>query len=204
MTIKKDVYSKHVMNVEAGKIIFSEGDDAKGVMFIIISGEVEIAKRTSVETSKTLIILKKGDIFGEMGIIERKPRSATAIALSATKLLSLDQGLFFNMIEHNSDFAVKVVKILSERLRRTNSLIQSLVSSSREAIVQAGAKEYAKTHGLDSVKGRRVNRDKFLAWATNHIGLPEKEIQEGLSHLINRSLLARGAAPGEFVIPLGK
>ncbi len=204
MTIRKDLYSQHVRTVESGKIIFSEGDDSMGEMFIIISGEVEISKRTSLETSKTLIVLKKGDIFGEMGVIEKKPRSATAIALSETKLLSLDKGLFFTMIERNSDFAVKVVKILSERIRRTNLMLQSLATSSKDSIVLAGAKEFASTRGIDSVKGRRVNRDKFLAWATNHIGLPEKDIQEGISYLINRGHLARGAMPGEFVIPRGK
>jgi CRP-like cAMP-binding protein len=203
MTIKKDVYSQHVSTVPAGKIIFSEGDFGSE-MYVIIQGEVEISKRTSMETSKTLIVLKKGDIFGEMAVIERKPRSATAIALSDVKLLALDQSLFFSMIERNSDFAVKVVKVLSERIRRSNSLIQALSTSNRESIIMAGVKEFSSTHGTDSVKGRRFSRDKFIAWGTNHIGLSDKEIQEGIAHLVSRDVLALGAVPGELVLPKGK
>jgi CRP/FNR family transcriptional regulator, cyclic AMP receptor protein len=203
MTIRKDVYSQHVHMIDQGKIIFSEGDPATE-MYIIIKGEVEISKRTSLETSKTLIVLKEGDIFGEMAIIEKKTRSATAIAVVSTKLLALDETLFFSMIERNSDFAVKVVRILSERIRRANSLIQALSSTNREALIMSGLKEFAIVHSTDSIKGRRVNKEKFILWATNHIGFPEKDIQEGLGRLTTKGTLSLGALPGEIVIPKGK
>jgi CRP-like cAMP-binding protein len=200
MTIRKDVYSKHVKTIPAGKIIFSEGDPAQE-MFIIIQGEVEISKRTSMETSKTLIVLKQGDIFGEMAIIEAKPRSATAIAATDARVLSLDESLFFSMIEKNADFASKVVRILSERIRRANSIIQALSSSNRESIVFAGVKDFSLAHGIESIKGKRVNREKFVLWATHHIGLSEKEIGESIARLVSRDAIVLGSTPGELILP---
>lgn len=187
-------------SVPAGKLIFTEGEIGEE-MYIIIEGEVEISKRTSVETSKTLIVLKKGDIFGEMSLIEKKPRSATAIATAPTRLLSMDESLFFPMIEKNPDFAVKIVRILSERIRRSNSLIQALASTNREALIYSGLKDYAQANGIDSFKGQRIVRDKFILWSTHHIGLSEREVSDGISQLLAKGVVLLAATPGELVLP---
>lgn len=200
MTIRKEVFAKYVLSVPQGKIIFSEGEQGEE-LFVIIEGEVEISKRTSLETSKTLIILKAGDIFGEMAVIERKPRSATAIASKPCKLLAMDESLFFKMIEGNPDFAAKMVRMLSERIRRSNVLIQNLASSNRESLVMSGFKDYARAEGIDSVRGRRVVKSKFILWATHHIGLPDQEIQLHLSQMVARGQLLSGAVPGEILLP---
>ncbi len=200
MTIRKEIYAKHMRSVPAGKLIFTEGEIGEE-MYIIIEGEVEISKRTSVETSKTLIVLKKGDIFGEMSLIEKKPRSATAIATAPTRLLSMDESLFFPMIEKNPDFAVKIVRILSERIRRSNSLIQALASTNREALIYSGLKDYAQANGIDSFKGQRIVRDKFILWSTHHIGLSEREVSDGISQLLAKGVVLLAATPGELVLP---
>lgn len=200
MTIRKEVYSKHVRTVPAGKIIFSENDSGEE-MFIIIEGEVEISKRTSLETSKTLINLKSGDIFGEMAIIEKKPRSATAIATTQSRLLSMDEGLFFSMIENNPDFAVKIVRVLSERIRRSNSLIQAMASTNREALIYSSLKDYSQGNSIDSFKGKRIGRDKFILWSTHHIGLSEREVSEGIAQLLAKNVILLAATPGEIILP---
>jgi CRP-like cAMP-binding protein len=182
MTIRKDLYDRRMVDVRAGKVIFSEGDPGTET-FILISGAVEISKRTSLSTSKTLITLKPGDIFGEMAIIEQMPRSATAIAVKDSRLLSLDESLFFQMIEKNPDFAVKVVKILCERIRRTNATIQQLSSANRETRIIQGLKE-----------------GKFIQWACAHIGMGDWDVAEGLQTLIEKKYLRRGAKPEEYVL----
>jgi CRP-like cAMP-binding protein len=199
MIIHKETYEKHMLSVPKGKLVFTENDPATE-MFIIIEGEVEISKRTSLETSKTLIVLHGGDIFGEMAIIEKKPRSATAIALKDTKLLCLDESLFFSMIEKNPDFAVKIVKILSERVRRSNLLIQSLSGSSRESLVMNGLYEYAEREGIGSVKGTRISRDKFIAWGTHHLGLQAIEIVQLLRTLVTKKKVLLSTTPGELIL----
>jgi CRP/FNR family transcriptional regulator, cyclic AMP receptor protein len=203
MTIRKEIYTKHVSVVPAGKIVFSEGDPGDA-MYIIIQGEIEISKRTSLETSKTLITLKAGDIFGEMAVIEKKPRSATAIATQESRLLYMDENLFFTMIEKNPDFAVKIVRVLSERIRRSNSLIQALSSTNREALVLSGIKDYSLANGVASIKGHRIQRDKFILWATHHIGLSEREVSEAIHQLIAKGIIRLAATPGEMILPVPK
>ena len=65
MKVSKTIYDKHVRTYPAGEMIFREHAPGKE-MFIIIDGKVEITKSTTGGSSKTLIELARGDIFGEM------------------------------------------------------------------------------------------------------------------------------------------
>jgi CRP-like cAMP-binding protein len=200
MTIRREVYEKHVVSVAEGRIIFSEGEEG-AQMFVIIDGEVEIVKKTSKETSKTLITLKKGDIFGEMALIDDLPRSATAIAKKPGKLLVMDETLFYSMARNNADFAFKMIKVLSERIRKSNETISKLASDNRDVRTLKGLTEYGAEQGKPSVHGLRIERAAFAAWAEHHLGLLSSEAQTALDALIKKQAILAGAVAGEVVLP---
>jgi CRP-like cAMP-binding protein len=107
----------------AGTIVFSEGDLGL-TMYVIESGEVEISKRIG-EESRVLATLEKGDFFGEMCMLEDEfPRSATAIATSDVDAVIIDQSAFTYILRHNPEIAVRMMRKLAVRLRRTNQLIE--------------------------------------------------------------------------------
>lgn len=200
MTIRKEIYEKHVVGVSEGRVIFNEGD-AGSQMYVIIEGEVEIVKRTSLETSKTLTTLKKGDLFGEMALIDAMPRSATAIAKKNGKLLVMDEALFYSLARNNADFAFKMIKVLSERIRKSNETISKLASDNREVRTLKGLAEYGAENGKMSLNGLRVQRANFARWAEHHLGLRTTEVQGALDALIAKKSLQTGAAEGEVVLP---
>ncbi|MCK7521394.1 MAG: cyclic nucleotide-binding domain-containing protein [Ignavibacteriales bacterium] len=68
---------------QGGETIFEENDTGNSLL-VILSGEVRITQRANVSGEETLTVLKKGDFFGEMALLEDLPRSATAIAHSDT------------------------------------------------------------------------------------------------------------------------
>ena len=106
-------------NYNAGDIIFNAGSIALE-MFVIKSGEVEI-----IYNEQVLETLKEGDIFGEMALIDDKPRSATAIAKVDCKIVPIDKERFSFLIQQSSfgsDFALHVMKIMAERIRKVNYL----------------------------------------------------------------------------------
>jgi CRP-like cAMP-binding protein len=200
MTIRKEVYEKHVVSVAEGRVVFSEGDQGSE-MYVIIDGEIEIVKRTSLETSKTLTTLKKGDIFGEMALIDELPRSATAIAKKPGKLLVMDEALFYSLARNNADFAFKMIKVLSERIRKSNDTISRLATENRDVRALKGLAEYAAESGKPSVNGLRVDRLAFARWAEHHLGLRSTEAQQAVDALVAKKAIAPGAAPGEVVLP---
>jgi CRP/FNR family cyclic AMP-dependent transcriptional regulator len=192
MKIDKSTFENHVRFFENGEVIFRENEPG-GEMFLIIQGTVEIRKATGPSSSKTLISLAKGDLFGEMAIIEKKPRSASAVAVEPTKLLGINEKLYDSMIGSNPDFARKMNRVLSERIRKSNAIIQHVMSTNKQNQLWAGLLEFAHDHGISTFKGSRVNVSEFTQWALEHIGMPEKDIEIILAAMLKREIITYSA-----------
>ncbi len=100
------------------EIIFQQGERSK-YAYIIESGKVGIYKENKYGKKSLIGILKKSDLFGEMGLIDKYPRSATAIAMEKSRLTLVDESRFSFLCEHNPKFIVTLIKTLSSRLRDT-------------------------------------------------------------------------------------
>lgn len=199
MKITKNIYQKYVKTFEPEQVLFREGEHGD-MMFIIIQGEVEIRKRTSAKAFKTLVTFHEGDIFGEMALIEKKPRSATAIALKPCRMLVMNEVLLDTMIENNPDFAKKMIRILSERIRKANLIIQNMAGTNRQNQIFSGLKQYAKEKGTSTFKGHRVRLSEFLEWARNRLGISEKEISQTIAVLLKRKVVTPSALGKEEII----
>ncbi len=100
-----------VRDVPAGTVIFEQG--STGVeMFGIIEGEVEV--RTPSGSTRTLTA---DDTFGEMSIVDGTPRSATAVAVTDTKLAVIDRKMFLFLVHETPTFALQVMSSIADRLR---------------------------------------------------------------------------------------
>ena len=192
MKIDKSTFENHVRFFENGEVIFRE-DEPGNEMYLIIQGAVEIRKATGASSSKTLISLGKGDLFGEMAIIEKKPRSASAVAVEPTKLLRINEKLYDSMIGSNPDFARKMSRVLSERIRKSNAIIQHVMSTNKQNQLWAGLMEFSKEHGVSTFKGSRVSLEEFKQWASEHLGMSEKDIEFILTAMIKREIITYSA-----------
>lgn len=110
-----------VRKYKKGDVIFEEGEVARD-MHLVMSGQVRIFKGKSEANSFVILILKRGDIFGEMGIIDGGPRSATAVAETDCQTLVLHQ---VSLLRCDDKTAGKIYRnlayILSSKLRMTSS-----------------------------------------------------------------------------------
>ena len=97
----------------AGQIIFRQGEPGDH-MYIIADGQVDL----SVD-EQHLVTIGPGGIFGEMALIDNHPRSATAIARDDCILVIIDRAHFLTLIQKTPLFALQVMRVMAERLRRT-------------------------------------------------------------------------------------
>src|SRR5579864_9448317 len=192
MKIEKSTFEQHVRSFGAGAVIFKEGDEGSE-MFIIIQGLVEIRKSTGGASNKILTTLKKGDMFGEMAIIEKQPRSATAVAVQPTRALVLNEKLYDSMIGSNRDFARRMHRVLSERIRRADAIIQNILTTNRQNQLWSGLVQYSRESGVSTFKGTRVSVAPFTDWAVDHLGMNEKEVNAMLIQLIKKGAIAYSA-----------
>jgi CRP-like cAMP-binding protein len=102
---------------QAGQVIFAEGQPGK-IMYVVTSGEVEIKiGETVIET------IGSGDILGEMALIDTQPRSATAIAKTDCQLAPIDEQRFTFLVQQTPYFALQVMRIMADRLRKVHAYI---------------------------------------------------------------------------------
>jgi len=96
----------------AGDVIFERGDPAE-CMYVVADGEVEI----SVGAHPVDVVGKEG-IFGELALISKEPRSATARAKTDCRLVAIPERRFLYLVQETPYFALAVMRTLGERLRR--------------------------------------------------------------------------------------
>jgi len=107
-----------------GEAIVVEGS-LGDALFLILSGQVAVHRG-----AQTFATLQSGEFFGEMSLVEPAPRSASVTAMSATFLFRLPHDALRQLISEDANAAsillVQVVKTLSDRLRRANSMLSSV------------------------------------------------------------------------------
>jgi len=111
-----------ILHFRAGETVFHEGQLGSN-LFVLLSGTVSIFKKT-----KLIAKLQVGDAFGEMAVLNKKPRNATAAADTDAKLFTLDERQINNILEKHVAvrLLLNIVHVLSERLETANVLITDL------------------------------------------------------------------------------
>jgi len=99
---------------DAGEKIFLE-DDAADTMYMVRSGRVDVITYGTV-----LENVRAGGIFGEMALIDGGCRSAAAMATEPTEVVEIDKRTFLTIIRSDPQFALQVMSLLANRLRRIN------------------------------------------------------------------------------------
>jgi CRP-like cAMP-binding protein len=120
----------------AGTVIFRELDDSDA-LYIVEKGTIVVSKHVSGDVDMVLTRFAPGDFFGEMGLFDNAPRSATANVETDTLLWRLDRSVFHDIFSHHPEMAAKIcyrlVTIFIERLRVTNEQTRDAIRWGLEA-----------------------------------------------------------------------
>ena len=112
-----------VRNFSGGEVIFNEGDVGDS-LYVIVHGEVEVARKDDEGTAQMIAELKDGEFFGEMSLIDKEYRSATCRARTDAELLRLtNENLHSFARVYKNGFTLVVIniaRVLSLRLRDTS------------------------------------------------------------------------------------
>ncbi len=104
--------STHFVVMPTGHVVFNAGDPGD-CMYAVIEGTVEISLHgVVIET------IEPHGVFGEMALVENRPRSATATVKAEAKLVPIDRNRFMFLVQQTPFFALQLLTIVTERLRR--------------------------------------------------------------------------------------
>ncbi|MBN1880667.1 MAG: Crp/Fnr family transcriptional regulator [Deltaproteobacteria bacterium] len=126
MSAEDILLKKYGRDFTKGTILFEEGDSSSKEMYVIHAGKVKISKKLG-DQETILAHFGKGEFFGEMAILNNKPRSATAEVVEDSTLLVIDPKTFEDMVKSNSDVSFRMIKKLADRLDETDKKIELLM-----------------------------------------------------------------------------
>ena len=112
--IFKDIDS-HEASYPAGAEIIAPGDTNK-MMYVVEKGELAVRIR-DVEVEQ----ISEGGIFGEMGVVDPRPHTASIVALTDVRLYGVNEQQFLRLISTTPTFAIRVMRILARRTRAMNA-----------------------------------------------------------------------------------
>ena len=171
--------------LQPGEVLFNEGDRGE-IMYLIREGKIKITKGKGDE-EKTLAVLKEGDFFGEMAIIDGSPRSAGAVAVTPVSLLVIDKESFKEKLSANP-LIEYVLETLTRRLRTADEQIRLLTIKSEERRVLAHIITKAKEVGKETEGGIEVSPFSFENLA-NITGISESKVKDYVNKLVQVSLV---------------
>jgi CRP/FNR family transcriptional regulator, cyclic AMP receptor protein len=168
-----------------GHVLFREGEPGKE-MFVVQAGKIRISKQVR-DVEKTLVVLTAGAFFGEMSILNNKPRSATAVVDEDAKILVIDPKTFETMVKQNVEIAVRLIKTLAGRLQEADEQIENLLLKDHNSRVVHYLAHIASKQGKQVADGMAV--EITVRELAAKIGLDLEPVNEVLNKLIRSKLV---------------
>jgi CRP/FNR family transcriptional regulator, cyclic AMP receptor protein len=113
-------------SVPAGASIFARGDAGTG-LFAVCSGTVKIASHSADGKDAVFNLLGAGDIFGEIALLDGRPRTANAVALTRCELITIDRRDFVPLVKDQPEIALKLIEVLCARLRHVSEHVEDVL-----------------------------------------------------------------------------
>jgi CRP-like cAMP-binding protein len=199
-TSVSNMFERFGVTYAAGHVLFREGDGGQH-MYVIQSGRVQLTRRVRGR-EQHLATLPPGEFFGEMAIINKQPRSATATVIEEAHLLVLDARTFEAMIRGNAEIAIRMIKKLSSRLAQANSQVETLLKQDLNHRIVHQLRMLAEQRGQADGPGVRI--DISIEDLAALVGAKDpKDVVDGLDGLEKARLLQKQVG-SIFIAEVGK
>ncbi len=165
-------------------MLFREGDTGDD-MYIIDSGKVKIFKEIG-GMEKVLALLGQSDFFGEMSLLNKKPRSAGAEVVEDAKIVVINSSTFDTMMRNNAEIAIRIIRTLAKRLEDADVQITNLmIKDSNQRIIVTLLK--LAESGMVIEDGRFLKTDAEKIAVTT--GLEKGKVHELMDKLVTSRLI---------------
>jgi CRP-like cAMP-binding protein len=175
-------------NCPKDTVVFFENEEGDS-FFCIVDGRIKVTILGDDGREVILSVLGRGDFFGEMALLDNEPRSATAIAVEDTELLSLHRNDFQSVLTDNRSIMSALIKVLAARLRRANHQISTLALLDVYGRVARVIVDTARDEGKRLKDGRIAFRRATHQEIANRIGTTRETVTRMLKDLERQGLI---------------
>ena len=136
-----------------GERIFAKGDPGNSMM-AVLKGRVMISSPSPDGRQVVLTVMRDGDVFGEIALLDGKERTADATAVGDCELLIVPRRSLLSLLERRPDLCIGLLIVLCERLRRTNEQVEDLAFLDLEARIAKALVRLADENGDGGPRAR--------------------------------------------------
>lgn len=202
-----DALERFARDFPAGTVLFEDGQPGDD-MYIVVTGEVEIRHQVG-DGERVLAVLAAGEFFGEMAILNARPRSATAVVRTAARLLVIDGTTFEAMLRARPEIALRMIKALATRLDSANHHVELLLlPTANHRVAQClrhMAEEQMQLAGRQLTHGTAILVPRQATDIAERVGLPLREVTDVLDRLRAARLVLTaedaGIAGTGYIVP---
>ena len=180
--------SMNLVKLRKGQSLFKEGDDGDH-LFVVSSGKVKLGTKSVDGRENLLMILGPGDMFGELSLFDSGPRTATATAVTDSKLLALGQDKVIPWVKEHPEVSLQLLARLASRLRRTNEVVGDLVFSDVPGRVAKALIDLGVKFGDKRTEGLFVNHDLTQEELAQLVGASRETVNKALADFAQRGWL---------------
>ena len=164
-------------------------EDFGDTLFIIRKGQVKISVFHEDGREVIFSLLGPGKVFGELSLLDGKPRSANAVALKDSEVLTLRRADFLQLVIENPRVAALLLAELASRLRRTDEKIEGLALLDVTSRISQTLLQLAEDHGIEAAEGVLIESRPTHQQLANMAGTTRETVSRVISRLEEQGYL---------------
>ena len=168
-----------------GDVLFSEGEPGEK-LFLVETGKIKLGHTAADGRESIIAVLGAGEMLGELSLFDPGPRTATATAVTNTKVLSMSHEALLPWLVGRPDLAVSLLAALARRLRRTNEALADLVFSDVPGRVAKALLELGSKFGEDTPDGLLVHHELTQEELAQLVGASRETVNKALADFSQR------------------
>ena len=174
----------------SGTAIFFQ-DDPADALYVVLSGSAKVFRTSEDGRDRILMILRSGDAFGELAMIEGLPRPATVQTLEDTEMLVLSRREFEAFARAHPDFLWKLLRAMAERLRKINEDVLDLSFKDVPYRVLQLLSQLVGRHGVSGPEGWRITMPLSVRDLSSMVGANTETVSRLLDRYESEGLVRR-------------
>ena len=169
-------------DVKKGEVLLAQGEPGTS-MFVVRRGICKVVIYTSSGKEVILDYIGPGQAFGEISLFDEMPRTASVIAVEPSKITEFQRRDVLKLLEQDPDMAIRVVRLLCQRLRKTDALIESDRSYAMSSKLARGLLRLLEDHGMSLGEARHLRFPISQGDLGNFVSVSRENVTARLSGL---------------------
>jgi len=181
-----------VVELSRAERLFEEGASGNQ-LYVILDGKIKLTRAAADGRENLLSVLGPGEMFGELSLFDPRPRTASATAVTDSRLAALAHDDLRSWLTGRPDVALHLLRALAQRLRRANDVMADLVFTDVPGRVAKALLDLSDRFGTPQENGLQVNHDLTQEELAQLVGASRETVNKALADFAARGWLQLSA-----------